>query len=1035
MNHATLNNPPMLNKLLQRQIRKHLTDDLLKNEAVKQFIDAVNQSYLAYERDHTLSEHAFKLSEKEFIAMNQRLRREIDLNRQGIRNLRETIRIAGTEAEADQVHLDEDNLINLSEYLKEQIHLRKAVEHELEESRTHHATTANRLKQLIANLHNGIMVGDEHGKTAFVNQRFCEMFGIPLSPDEIAGMDCTHVAAQSKDIFNEPEKFLQRTDELLAQRQLTVDDELELKDGRVFQRDYVPIHIDGEYKGHLWKYRDVTQEKIDKKKLEHLSLVASTNENGVFFTNPDGTIFWTNKGFSRLTGYEEHEIIGKTPLELCKGPLTNRDDLRSMLDAFYAGKTFEIEVVHYRKDGTWFWGRERGQSILDEKGNVLEYFAMVEDVSTIKEKEHALKLSEEKYRGIIANMNMGILEVNNHDQIVYANHSFCEMSGYSSRELIGKHARELFLRGENAELMKEKDQLREEGVSDVYEMAVKNKRGEAKWWLISGAPMYDERGNKTGSIGIHLDITLQKELEVQLMQAKAEAEESAKAKEVFLANMSHEIRTPMNGIIGMTRQLYKTGINEQQKFYLDTISTASENLMVILNDILDFSKIESGKLYLEHVGFRLEETLGNSIRVLTPRAEEKGIALKTVIDEGITPVMIGDPHRLNQLFLNLVGNAVKFTEKGSVTVKCDLESEQGATQQVRFSVIDTGIGIAPEYLERMFEKFTQEDKSTARRFGGTGLGMSISKHLVELMGGTIDVQSAKNEGTTVSFSIPLQKGTVHDIPPATAAAITDFSILGDKRILLVEDNELNQLVVTSSLDLFGLKTVTAGNGIEALEALKNEQFDLVLMDIQMPDMDGYEATRILRKELRLGIPVIALTANAIKGENEKCLKAGMTDFLSKPFEENDLLAVLMKYLGEGKAGGIPAHGPARKNNRRREVGFSLDKLREISRGNDQFLVKMIGIFRRQSSEVLADMRNAHGKKDFDRLRKLAHKLKPSLDNLEISGFAREIRELEKWDEKTSNNEQIQELLDRLEQVLTEVQQGLDKEMSEFSGKA
>ena len=307
-------------------------------------------------------------------------------------------------------------------------------------------------------------------------------------------------------------------------------------------------------------------------------------------------------------------------------------------------------------------------------------------------------------------------------------------------------------------------------------------------------------------------ITKRKQAEEDLIIARELAEESAKSKETFLINMSHEIRTPMNAILGMSNQLAKTPLNNKQHFYLDIIQSASENLLIILNDILDISKIEAGKLYLENIGFELHSVISRSLQVFMHRAEEKGLYItNSFFDPNLSTILIGDPHRLNQVLLNLISNAIKFTEKGSIDISCYLLDETDTHQTIEIRVKDTGIGMEANFLKNVFQKFLQEDKSTARKYGGTGLGMAISKQLTEMMNGCIKVESEKNIGTTISINITLPKGVKDDMPK-TVETVYDSNILNNKLVLIVDDNEMNRLVASTILKSNNIKFMEAHNG-------------------------------------------------------------------------------------------------------------------------------------------------------------------------------------------------------------------------------
>jgi len=385
---------------------------------------------------------------------------------------------------------------------------------------------------------------------------------------------------------------------------------------------------------------------------------------------------------------------------------------------------------------------------------------------------------------------------------------------------------------------------------------------------------------------------------LELTNAKNKAELSSIAKEQFLANMSHEIRTPLNGIDGMAKLLEKTLLTKEQKEYNLAIRTSSDNLLVIINDILDFSKIEAGKLSIEEIGFSLNESINRVINTMSYKAEEKGINLALEIDANISEILIGDPTRLNQIIINLLNNAIKFTSKGCVTLKCKLVEKTSTQNKIKFEVIDTGIGIDSRKISKIFGSFSQEDGSTTRKFGGTGLGLTISKQLVELFNGELKVISEKGKGAIFYFTVEYPIGSLKDWLKEEAA-VMNWESLEHKKVLLVEDNKINQLLAATILKNWKMKVEVAENGLIAIEKLKNENFDVVLMDMQMPIMGGIEATVIIREELKLSIPIIALTARAIKGIDKECMEAGMNDYISKPFNQSELFNKILNLINYG----------------------------------------------------------------------------------------------------------------------------------------
>ncbi len=388
-----------------------------------------------------------------------------------------------------------------------------------------------------------------------------------------------------------------------------------------------------------------------------------------------------------------------------------------------------------------------------------------------------------------------------------------------------------------------------------------------------------------------------KEQVAAAMREKELAEHKSKLKEQFLANMSHEIRTPMNAIVGVTNLLLQNEHSEQQQKYFDVIRQSSDNLLVIINDILEFAKIEAGKLVMEKIDFDLASSVDLVYNTLRFKAEEKGIELSYWIDDDVPKVVIGDPTRLNQILINLIGNAIKFTQQGNVSIEIRSAGNVGDNQKqaIEFKVSDSGIGMSEKQLHKIFESFTQGGSDTTRKYGGTGLGLTISKQLIEMQGGNIAVKSKQGSGTTFSFYIPYEDGNISRIEEKERTdSFSSIDSLKNLHILLVEDNKFNQMVAVDTLQqlLDDCKVDVAENGKEALELLKQKSYHIVLMDIQMPEMDGYEATKIIRSQFAAPlnkIPILALTANATKQEVDRCRASGMNEYISKPFDPRDLL--------------------------------------------------------------------------------------------------------------------------------------------------
>jgi PAS domain S-box-containing protein len=666
--------------------------------------------------------------------------------------------------------------------------------------------------------------------------------------------------------------------------------------------------------------------------------------------------------------------------------------------------------------------KKQHQYSTKEKSLLFLFGQMLINIVNRQKWEKQLTLQEEKFRNIIAHMNLGLLEVDNNDVILFANQSFTDISGYSLSDLKGKKAASLFFDNNQTKLLKEKQKNRLEGISDSYEVEVTINNGEKRWWLISGAPNFDDKGNLIGSIGIHLDITAQKQLEQELAKSKSFAEAAALAKELFLANMSHEIRTPLNVIIGMIRQLTKENLNEQQIFYVRKSESSARHLLNILNDILDVAKIESGELEVFNNHFSLSALAHNIHSFLFWQTKEKNIDFVLNVHPGISPVLLGDEVRLKQVIINLIGNAIKFTNKGSIQFTITLKGEVNNKQIIGFEIRDTGIGMSAEFIEKIFDKFSQEQDHANRKFEGTGLGMAISNDLVSLMGGQLKVESAKGFGTRCWFELELTQSDQSKLI-LNSDSVTQNAFLGNK-VLIVEDNEMNRFIALQSLTYVGCEVVEAENGKVAVEILKSTKFDLILMDIQMPEMDGVEATRIIRNQLNIQTPIIALTANAFKHEIDLYLAEGMNDFITKPYDEQEFFRKINLYI---KLDIPKGENYSKKMPKKKEPLYDLTYIKEVSRGNNDFILKMVNIFCElvQSNTIILD--NALKEQKIELLGATIHKMKPSIDQMGIISLKDKVRNIEKLASTKIFSKELVDLTELLISTLRNVVEEIKKE--------
>lgn len=633
---------------------------------------------------------------------------------------------------------------------------------------------------------------------------------------------------------------------------------------------------------------------------------------GIFRSTPDGRCITANPAHARLFGYDSPRELMEDYPDIAGQHYANPEDratFRKVIEAEGVIKGFEVQFID--KYGKTVWASLNARVVRDDTGTVLCYEGTTEDITRRRGAEEALKQSERRLSNIIDFLPEATFVIDLEGRIIAWNRAIEEMTGFSAERMLGKGDYEYaipfygdrrpvlidFLSSWNEEIEKQYSFIRQEGDTLITETDMPCVNGQKRTLWAKARPLCDDQGNIVGTIESIRDITERKQMEEDLVRAKEEAEMANRIKSRFLANMSHEIRTPLNGVIGMAGLLMETDLNEEQKDYAYTVHNSAGLLLDIVNDILDFSKVEAGRIDLESVDLNLRKAVEEVADMLSPRAHDKGVELLCVIDPG-TPVFVkGDMGRLCQVLGNLVSNAVKFTDSGEVSLRVRREEERGQTVKIRFDVSDTGIGIPGDKMNRLFRAFSQVDASTTRKYGGTGLGLAIARHLVDIMGGTIGVESEEGKGSTFWFTVLLEKQT--PVAPEHGAE----GRIDGKRILIVDDNRASRGVMAGYADRWGVRYDTASNGLDALRLLREaraakDPFHVALVDMVMPAMSGEELGQRIKGDPEMKSTVLVLlTSTGAAGNNRNARDANFAACLPKPVKGMQLLDCLLMVTG------------------------------------------------------------------------------------------------------------------------------------------
>jgi PAS domain S-box-containing protein len=552
----------------------------------------------------------------------------------------------------------------------------------------------------------------------------------------------------------------------------------------------------------------------------------------------------------------------------------------------------------------------------------------------------------------------------------------------------------------------------------VFDFPLTIKDGKFTPVLLNGSVYKNDKGEVIGAVIVARDITERTVFEKQLIEAKENAEmatqiaeNAVKAKQQFLSNMSHEIRTPMNAIIGFTKVVLKTELSDKQKEYLSAIKVSGDALIVLINDILDLAKVDAGKMQFEKSPFKLKASISSMLHLFEPKIQEKNLLLTRNYDEKIPSIITGDPVRLHQIILNLISNAVKFTSSGKISINVALINETEKNVSIEFSVKDTGIGISDEKLPLIFGNFQQATSGTSRLYGGSGLGLSIVKQLIEHQGGNIKVESKIGVGSTFTFVLQFDKTNINVIDEIEEKYAIDKSV--KLKVLVVEDIKLNQLLMKTLLDDFGFEGDIASNGKIAIKKFKTNEYDMILMDLQMPEMNGFETTDYIRNVLKSNIPIIALTADVTTVDLEKCKAVGMNDYISKPVDERLLYNKMMSFV----------KNPIKRNNKSQymltqyESCIDLSYLNKRTKSNPELMMEMISLYIEQTPDLVKTMKKSLDDKDWKLLHCAAHKMIPSFSIMGINtNFEKMAIKVKEYADAQIHSEDIFTIVNELENV-------------------
>jgi len=897
----------------------------------------------------------------------------------------------------------------------------------------------NYFKALLEQTTAGILIVSSQRKIVEVNRRLCEMYG--YSRGELVGqsVEILHLNREQYERFG---RWFAHAHAHANEPMVQIEYQYRRKDGSTFWSliSGGAIPIPGGDIGVVWSLTDITDRKQVEEELSaersHLETLFEVNGSGMLVVSPTRQILQVNTQFCNLFGYSREELVGQSA-EILHIDRQHYEEWAPRFQEAKAGQPLaSVEYPWLHKDGSIFWCYFAGVKMQFPSGEPGVLWNVI-DITERKEAEKNMALMS----FALDTVHEAAYLADKTARLLYVNQEACRATGYSREVLLTLGIADIDA-DFPAEQWPDFWQLLTDRRSLTFEGKHRTKDGHV--YPVEISANYFEFDGQGYNLGLVRDITERRKVETVLQESKELAETANRAKTEFLANMSHEIRTPMNGVIGLTELLLGTELTEEQRSYAELVKLTGRNLVELISNILDLSKIEAHKIDFEEINFDLQAETAGTINFLSLRAREKGVELVSQIDPDVPLPLNGDAGRLRQIITNLVGNAIKFTPKGSVTLHIQKDCEYDGSVTLRFVICDTGIGIPADKLCMIFDPFTQVDGSTTRSYGGTGLGLTISRQLAELLGGSVGVESVEGEGSTFWFTAVLKKQTDSPLPIPNHPQqedVTKVSMEGggerfcatNIRILLAEDDAINQLVTKKILTRSGYQVDVANNGREALKLLGENDYAIVLMDCMMPVMNGYETTAVIRDQAspvrNHAIRVIALTANAFKGDRDRCLDAGMDDYLSKPLDVSNLLAVLKKWTpfdssqGRDLQGTIP--GRVEKTCVSTLEIFDMAEFVRRNLGDIELSRDVAAVFMQHGPEYLRAICSAVSAGDSDALIQSAHKLKGVAANLALVRLRESAASIEAA-ARTGNIEQAACLVTELNIVYNQAANALEE---------